>query len=245
MDYSDCYCEDAYGYVYITWVDNPDSEFNGYYYIGQRLSSRDKLSKDKIYYGSGRKIKNYISKWRTLGLNRMIIDYADDQDELNWLEEKLVGDDYMNKINCLNLCSGGKQKKMSEESKLKNRLAHLGKHLIIINKPSKEFYQNINKGRIRTEETKRKISEAKKGSKPWNTGMKMSKEYCEKLSQAHKGIPSKRKGTKLGRHTSKYGKKYGHWYNNGVVSMVCEECPEGFTKGRLPLKEYKRSDKNE
>jgi len=36
-------------------------------------------------------------------------------------------------------------------------------------------------------ETRRKMSEAKKGFIPWNKGKKMTKEYRKKLSEAHKG----------------------------------------------------------
>ena len=54
-----------------------------------------------------------------------------------------------------------------------------------------------------SEETKRKISESKKGSKnpmygkkAWNSGKKMSKEHCKKLSEAHKGQVGYWKGKK-------------------------------------------------
>ena len=43
-------------------------------------------------------------------------------------------------------------------------------------------------GKNHTEETKLKMSRSKKGQKPWNTGLKMSDELCEKLSKAHMGM---------------------------------------------------------
>lgn len=45
-------------------------------------------------------------------------------------------------------------------------------------------------GRVVSEETKRKVSESNKGKKrgyTWNKGKKMSKEFCDKVSQSHKG----------------------------------------------------------
>ena len=41
-----------------------------------------------------------------------------------------------------------------------------------------------------SEETRKKMSEARKGKEPWNKGKKLSKEYKKKLSEAHKGKPT-------------------------------------------------------
>lgn len=45
-----------------------------------------------------------------------------------------------------------------------------------------------------SEETRRKISEARKGQPAWNKGKKMSKEYCRIMSESRKGKPSKQIG---------------------------------------------------
>lgn len=45
----------------------------------------------------------------------------------------------------------------------------------------------IASGCRRSEETRRKISETKKGRPTWNKGKKMSKEYCRIMSECHKG----------------------------------------------------------
>ena len=66
----------------------------------------------------------------------------------------------------------GKRKPMSEEEKARNA-ERLAEH---------------NRGRPLAEERKRKISESLKGKKPWNKGMKMSDEYCKKLSDIQKKI---------------------------------------------------------
>lgn len=79
-------------------------------------------------------------------------------------------------------------------------------------------------------EARRKMSEAHKGKPAWNKGnrystgkrWKASEETKKKLSDSHKGQIAWNKGKKL-----------GHWYNNGIKSVVAEECPDGFTPGRL------------
>ena len=45
-----------------------------------------------------------------------------------------------------------------------------------------------------SEETRRKISETRKGQPAWNKGKKMSKEYCRIMSECRKGKPSKQIG---------------------------------------------------
>ena len=74
---------------------------------------------------------------------------------------------------------------------------------------------NPNYGKKFSEETKRKMSEAKKN---------MSEETKLKISKAIKG---ERNGM--------FGKRY-KWVNNGVVSKhipLDDEIPEGFIRGRL------------
>lgn len=65
-----------------------------------------------------------------------------------------------------------------------------------------------------SEETKRKISEALRGEKNGaNT-------HPEKNNFINDNPAKKLKGT--------------HYYNNGITEIRAKECPEGFTKGRLP-----------
>lgn len=87
----------------------------------------------------------------------------------------------------MGLQSGMKGKHHTEESKEKNRIAHLGKS------PS--------------EETRKKLSKANRGRKMPDgfgervsktmTGRKLSEEHKKKLSEAKKGKPSNRKGAHL------------------------------------------------
>ena len=108
------------------------------------------------------------------------------------------------------------------------------------------------KGKHRSEETRKKMSEAKKN---------ISEETKKKISDARKGKPKSaetrkkmseaKKGKKLSEETKKKmreakkniseetkkqmseAKKGRRWYNNGKISKRAYECPEGFVPGRL------------
>ena len=112
------------------------------------------------------------------------------------------------------------------------------------------------KGKHRSEETKRKMSESHKGKKmseehkqkvaKARKGMKLSEETKHKMSESHKGkklseehkqkVAKARKGMKLSEETKhKIGEnnKGRCWFNNGIKSVRAKSCPEGFVKGRL------------
>lgn len=67
------------------------------------------------------------------------------------------------------------------------------------------------KGRLKSEEAKKKMSESHKGKK-------LSDETRKKLSEAKKGKNIWTKGIR--------------WYNNGKISKRAKECPPGFVPGR-------------
>lgn len=67
-------------------------------------------------------------------------------------------------------------------------------------------------GKHHTEEAKKKIGEAKKGTIPWCKGKHLTNEIKNKLSEAAKGM---------------------HYYNNGYKCIKAKECPEGFVPGML------------
>ena len=83
-------------------------------------------------------------------------------------------------------------------------------------------------GKHHSEESKLKMSIAKKGKKisdehrdkirKFQTGQKRSKATCKKLSD-----------NQIGRH----------WYNNGINNVFRYECPEGFVPGLLKNKKDK------
>ena len=60
-------------------------------------------------------------------------------------------------------------------------------------------------------------------------GKTYSKERRQNISNSLKGKP------KSEEHVIKMSlcKKGRHWYNNGIISKQCFECPPGFVKGRI------------
>ena len=106
-----------------------------------------------------------------------------------------------------------------------NRLHHLGKH--------------------HSAESRKKMSEARKGNPSWMKGKHPSAEARKKMSEAHKGknhsAETRKKITEAhkGKHHSEETRKKiaealkgKHWYNNGMQNVFTYECPEGFVQGR-------------
>ena len=89
-------------------------------------------------------------------------------------------------------------------------------------------YVAWNKGIPHTEEAKRKMSESQKARKGQKQYMQ-TEEYKKAVSEGQKrryangGKPSR-------------GSTGMHWFNNGIENAFAFECPEGFTKGKLPCK---------
>lgn len=75
-----------------------------------------------------------------------------------------------------------------------------------------------------------------RGEKSPNYGRKHTKESLEKMSKAQKGKKlseeqrKKISESKKGEKSIFWGKK---WFNNGESEILCFECPEGYSKGRL------------
>lgn len=85
---------------------------------------------------------------------------------------------------------------------------------------------NLNK--TISEETRKKMSDSKKGTK-------LSEETRKKMSIGRKGNPcpaNRKKKEQLGKDNFMYGKK---WYNNGVKESPFrdDEVPDGWLRGRL------------
>ena len=78
------------------------------------------------------------------------------------------------------------------------------------------------KGKKFSEEHCKNMSASLKGRNAWNKGKHniYSEETLKKMSKIHKGRRTK-------------GATGMHWYNNGIVNKVSYECPEGFVEGRL------------
>ena len=92
------------------------------------------------------------------------------------------------------------------------------------------------KGKPKSEETKKKMSEAQKGRF-------VSEETRNKISETLKGKLVGDKNPFYGKkHLDETRKKISeankgrHWFNNGKISIMRFECPDGFVPGRIPRK---------
>ena len=96
-----------------------------------------------------------------------------------------------------------------------------------------------------SDETKKKISDARKGkkssveSKKKNSeahkGKHLSEETKKKISDARKGKP-KSTETRKKMGAAKKGNSYAkgmHFFNNGKINIRAKECPDGFVPGRI------------
>ena len=92
---------------------------------------------------------------------------------------------------------------------------------------AKKGKKNPNYGKQFSEETRKKMSDAKKGKKNHNYGKQFSEETKKKLSEAHKG--------------QNIWTKCTHWYNNGKINIRAKQCPDGFVPGKLLI--YKETEK--
>ena len=101
-------------------------------------------------------------------------------------------------------------------------------------------------GKNVSEETRKKMSESRKGENHPMFGKHLSTEHRKNLSEALKGkylsaetrkkMSEAHKGKHRSAETSKKiaeARKGNHWYNNGVKSILAKTCPEGFVPGRL------------
>lgn len=98
-------------------------------------------------------------------------------------------------------------------------------------------------GRHHTEETKKKISEARLGKEPWNKGKKgiYSKETLESNRQKHLGKKESEE-TRLKKKLANVGRV---WWTNGVEDRFSVECPPGFYKGRTKIKGWRNNNGNQ
>ena len=81
----------------------------------------------------------------------------------------------------------------------------------------------VRKGSKMSEKTKRKISKAKKGQKPWNKGKigVYSKESKRKMSEAKKGqIPWNKGKTGMQKHSEESKRKMSEAYNARKKSRI-------------------------
>lgn len=96
------------------------------------------------------------------------------------------------------------------------------------------------KGKPKSEETRKKIAEALKGKPSGNKGKHFSEESKKKNAEAHKGKHTGADNPFYGKHhTEESRKKMSEarkvlrWFNNGEKCVRAKECPPGFVPGRI------------
>ena len=114
------------------------------------------------------------------------------------------------------------------------------------------------KGRIVSEETRRKLSEIQKGStKSEETKAKISaarqkqvfsEESKQKRKKSIEEYWNSEEGQRQRKINSERNKSLAqtkgyHWYNNGVIQTVAKECPEGFVPGKLFNRKHTEEEK--
>lgn len=102
-------------YYYIYKITCTAGSFKDHYYIGQHKTT----DLDDGYKGSGTLIINYYKKYPDNYIKEILC-YCKDEKELNEREDFYVGDLYKADPLCLNLCAGGHQPGISEETRKKN-----------------------------------------------------------------------------------------------------------------------------
>ena len=154
----------TYGYIYKITVKE-----TGQYYIGQHKAYRPG-EVEKTYWGSGKIIYNIKRKHKDFEnyLEREILEWAGDPDELNYLEAKYVTEEVLKDPKNINLMTGGGAR-------------GYGWHL---SEEQKEIVRDSNRKRAgwhHTEESKRRISESlrarakKKRPMDFHTKIKISR----------------------------------------------------------------------
>lgn len=193
------------------------NKINGKMYIGQHTT--DNL--DDGYLGSGTWMKNAIKKYGRDAFTKEWLEFAENAEDLNYLETMYVDEEWCDRPDTYNLIVGGgvrigfkhteiTKKKLSikakEWLKVKEHHPMYGKHL---SKEQKERQRVAHlgqpspmKGKHHSEETRKKLSEKRKV-----------------ICRLDPTAQSKNKGK--------------HWYNNGVKNKLAFECPKGYTEGRI------------
>lgn len=224
----------AYGYIYkITNLKN------GKVYIGQT-----KRGFDVRYQAIGNgveRVYNYYKRRKSHGLNYNVhlfralekhgidsfsvekeFDSAETKQELDALEIKYIAK-YKADTDGYNTESGGKRGKPNSQARKKMSDSRTGekngffqkhhseetrRHLSEIKKGTLKGDKNPNFGNRWTEEQKRALSEKKKGVPSPNKGKKMSPEFCRINSLVHIGLQAGEKHPMYGKHWDEAHKKH-------------------------------------
>lgn len=141
----------------------------------KRYRGIHKTSKiDDGYLGSGTALLNAIEKYGKQNFKREILEFCSSYEELLEREKFYVDEEWVKDYSNYNLKTGGQSAGiLSEESR---------------NKISETLKSKYESGEI--------VKIGIKGLTPWCKGLKMSKEFCDKISQSLRGRVPWNKGVK-------------------------------------------------
>lgn len=157
-------------------------------YVGVHLSND--INNDN-YLGSGLHLRRAIKKHGIQNFQRIIIHQTDSKQQAYQIERNIVNDQFVFRNDTYNMKCGGfggfpkniwLGKHHSEETKEKCRLKNLGK--------------------IVSQQSKKKMSLAKKGKTTWNKGISPSQETKKKRSQSRTGKYVGKDNPWFGKHHS-------------------------------------------
>ena len=214
------------------------------YYIGVHKTS----NLNDNYLGSGLHIKNQVKKYGKENFKKEILFEFDKEEDAYQKEIQLVEENINNKL-CLNIGPGGiggakfKGKHHTNETKLKNREASLGRVWIHNDKESKfpkkeelDFY--LSHGW----KVGKHYKDCQFGRKAWNKGLKqkpLTKEHKDKLSKSLKQYYKNNSHGFKYKHSIESRKKMSE--NNYLKKNGMSEKEK--EKRRIKMKEYWRKKK--
>lgn len=206
---------------------------NNKIYIGKHSTN----DLDDGYMGSGISIKNAIKKYGIDNFSKEILNFYNSSEEALNAEKLLVTPEFVDNRNNYNMRSGGigcaymseevrnkisetlkiyyKDHPQSEETRLKKSEKAKNNQAFAGHKHSEESKQKIRLksiGRYHSEESKQKM-------RLKALGHKLSEESKQKIRESKKGQIAWNKGK--------------HYFNNGIIEILSNECPDGFVKGKL------------
>lgn len=219
---------EVYGYIYKTTINDKDDAFNGCYYIGQKKAKEI----DEKYWGSGAKLKSYISRRGTERLEREILEWSYSKDELEKAERKYIDAVWSKDIRCLNAARNTVHSEMSEEARRRNserqRIRMLGNTYTLGYKHTPEALAKISKRAKELWQTPEYRASHKDWSKGKNNPMYGKKHTPETLAKI------RRTRQKQAEEKKKAGFR---WWTDGNVNKLSIESPgKNFRMGRS----YKR-----
>lgn len=204
--------------IYIT-----TNKINGKVYVGQH-KVKSLFARDN-YLGSGKKLKPAIKKYGKENFSKEIITIAMTQSEADALESYYIEKyDSTNPEKGYNILKGsqgtGRLNNPIPWNKGKKGCQTAWNKGLILGPVTGEEYEKRYGNRVYDHE---KLSKAHKGQNmgnTWNKGKKNPK--ASEYNRAHGIKPPSQKGKK--------------WYNNGIISVMSDNCPEGFVPGRISWK---------